>query len=80
MPHGGRSFSGTNDANAKGEGSHDDEAGMNESESKQRAVCVSVSLLSNGFFELPHKEESRRVGLTMEHASAALFYLTRMDG
>lgn len=47
-------------------------------EKASKGLCVSVSLYQMDFLNC-HKEESRRVGLTMEHASAALFYLTRMD-
>lgn len=56
MLHKGRSFSGTNDANAKGGRSHD-EAGMKEKASKG---CVFPYQLD--FFELAQRGDRSRGG------------------
>ena len=73
MLHKGGSFSGTNDANAKGGRSHD-EAGMKEKTSKGCVFPYQMDFLNW------HKEKQRRVGLTMENASAVPFFLKLMDG
>lgn len=52
MLHKGRSFSGTNDANAKGGRSHD-EAGM-----KEKATKGCVFLYQMDFFELAQRGEA----------------------
>jgi len=67
MLHKGGSFSGTNDANAKGGRSHD-KTGMKEKASKGCVFPYQMDFLNW------HKEKQRRVGLTMENASAVPFF------
>jgi len=69
MLHKGGSFSGTNDANAKGGRSHD-KTGMKEKASKGCVFPYQMNFLNW------HKEKQRRVGLTMENASAVPFFLS----